>query len=79
MIGVLVEIGQTANVPLKTGQTKARRTIQIGDESGLKISITLWGGLTNMFDLQVGQILGIKCARVSDFGGKSLNCGDDHS
>jgi len=27
----------------------------------------------------MGQILAIKNARVSEFGGKSLNCGDDHS
>jgi hypothetical protein len=32
-----------------------------------------------MFDLQVGQVLAIKNAKVSDYGGKSLNSGDDSS
>jgi len=41
--------------------------------------VALWGNLANMFDLQVGQILAIKNAKVSDFSGKSLNCGDDQS
>ncbi len=41
--------------------------------------MTLWGTLANIFDLQVGQVLAIKNARVSDFGGKSLNSGDDHA
>ena len=54
-----------------------RRNIQIGDESGLKIQIALWGNLANQFDLQPGQIIAVKNAKVSDFSGKSLNCGDD--
>lgn len=56
-----------------------RRNVQIGDESGLKIQVALWGNLANLFDLQVGQVLAVKNAKVSDFGGKSLNSGDDHS
>lgn len=79
MIGVVVEVGQVGSVPLKTGGSKMRRNVQIGDESGLKIQIALWGGLANMFDLQVGQVLAVRGARVSDYGGKSLNCGDDHA
>lgn len=37
VIGVIVEVGQVGNVPLKTGSSKPRRNIQLGDESGLKI------------------------------------------
>ncbi len=51
----------------------------MADESGLKIQVALWGNLANLFDLQIGQILAIKNARVSDYGGKSLNSGDDHA
>jgi replication factor A1 len=56
-----------------------RRNIMLADESGLKIAVALWGNLANMFDLQVGQVLAVRSARVSDYGGKSLNSGDDHS
>jgi replication factor A1 len=51
VIGIIVEVGQIGNVPLKTGQTKQRRNVHIGDESGLKIQIALWGNLASMFDL----------------------------
>jgi hypothetical protein len=37
VIGVIVEVGQIGNVPLKTGGQKQRRNVMIGDESGLKI------------------------------------------
>lgn len=80
VIGIVVDIGQIGNIVIKaTGLPRSRRTIQLGDESGLKIQATLWGNLANMFDLQIGQVFAIKNARVSDYGGKSLNCGDDTS
>jgi len=79
VIGVLVEVGQIGNVPLKSGGQKQRRNVMIGDESGLKIQTALWGSLANLYDLQLGQVLAIKNARVSDYGGKSLNSGDDHA
>ena len=45
------------------------------------ISLTLWGNelCTKMDGLRVGQILAVKSARISDFGGKSLNAADDHA
>ena len=79
VIGVLVEVGPIGNVPLKTGVTKQRRNIMIGDESGLKIQSALWGNLASMFDMQVGQVIALKNAKVSDYGGKSLNTSDDSS
>ena len=51
VVGVIVEVNPTGNVPLKTGGQKMRRNIQIGDESGLKIQVALWGNLANLFDL----------------------------
>ena len=38
----------------------------------------MWGSLATQFELEAGQIVGVKNARVSEFNGKSLNCGDDH-
>jgi len=66
-------------VPLKSGLNKDRRTIYIADESGVKISVTMWGSLSNLMNYEIGQVLAIKNAKVSDYGGKSLNCGDDTS
>lgn len=54
VIGIIVELGQVASVPLKTGGQKQRRNVMIGDETGLKIQTTLWGTLANNLDLQMG-------------------------
>ncbi|CDW83120.1 replication protein a 70 kda dna-binding subunit [Stylonychia lemnae] len=78
-IGVIVETGPTNSIPLKQGGNKERKNVLIADESGMKIQCSLWGSLCNLYSYDVGSILGIKNSRVSDYGGKSLNCGDDHS
>lgn len=51
----------------------------LGEDSGMKIQATLWGNLAHLLDLHPGQILAIKNARISEYNGKTLNCGDDHS
>ena len=50
------------------------------DDSSCSISLTLWGEMCERnANLQIGDILAVKGARVSEFGGKSLNAADDHS
>ena len=50
------------------------------DDSSCSISLTLWGEMCERStNLQIGDILAVKGARVSEFGGKSLNAADDHS
>jgi hypothetical protein len=40
----------------------------------------MWGDMCNKFtNLSCGQVLAIKSARISDYGGKSLNVSDDHA
>ena len=60
-----------------TGEYKDKRTIMLCDDTGVSINATLWGGAASQ-ELQVGDILACKAARVSDYGGKSLNLGDDN-
>ena len=46
----------------------------MGDDVGsLSIMVTLWGNLANDDRIQVGTVIAIKGAKVSDYGGKSLN------
>jgi len=40
---------------------------------------TLWGDAAARTDLGVGSIIAIKSARVTDYGGTSLNIGSDHA
>ncbi len=78
VIGVATDVGQLGTVNLKAGGTKDRRNITLADESNLTISVSLWGkNAAKLFEF--GSVVAIKGARVSDYGGKSLNCGDEHS
>jgi replication factor A1 len=79
VIGIIVEVGAASNMTLKSGINRDRRTITIADESDLKVQITMWGSIANNIAYEKGQVLAVKNAKVSDFGGKSLNCGDESS
>lgn len=50
-----------------------RRQVSIGDESGLSMMATLWGPLASSENVEIGKVMAIKGAKVSDYGGKSLN------
>jgi replication factor A1 len=58
---------------------KERRTVTITDESKLEIQVTLWSGNANKVPFAEGRIVQIKGAKVSDYGGRSLNAGEEHS
>lgn len=38
---------------------------------------TLWGEVALMNGLEIGNVLAVKGAKVSDYGGKSLNIGNE--
>jgi len=81
VLGVVTETSDMEEIKLKSGQSKSRKHITITDQSMCSINLTLWGdGLcSKQMDLKVGQVLSIKAARISDFGGKCLNASDDQS
>jgi replication factor A1 len=67
-------------INLKTGKTKVRKHVILCDHTLTSISLTLWGeNMVEGVDVRKGDILAIKGARVSDFGGLSLNAADDHA
>lgn len=51
----------------------------LADETGLCITVSLWGKNAVREDLNEGQIMAIKGARVSNYNGCSLNAGDEHA
>jgi replication factor A1 len=55
---------------------KNKRSLQIADESGLQIQVTLWGNNATKLEFTEGKVFAIKGAKVSDYQGKSLNAGD---
>ena len=47
------------------------------DDSGAQISVTLWGAAALTPDIEAGRVAAFRGVKVSDFGGRSLNCGED--
>jgi len=79
LIAVIQEVRPIGSITVKaTGEMKDKRTIGLVDESGIGLDATLWGDLANI-DMQEGQIIAIQGARVSTYGGRSLNIGNDHA
>ena len=73
-------MGNLSNfTPKNGGPSKDKRTLQICDESGLGIALTLWGKNASKFDFREGDVAAIKGTRVSDYQGKTLNSGEEHS
>jgi ssDNA-binding replication factor A large subunit len=56
------------------GLTRERRVIAIRDETA-RITVTLWSQ-NAAIQYYEGMVIAIKGAKVSDFMGKSINCGD---
>ena len=79
LIAVVSEVQPIGAIQIKaTGEYRDRRTITLDDDSGMSIMATFWGDAANI-DLAVGSIIAIKGARVSTYGGLSLNVGSDHA
>lgn len=80
LIGVVTEINEKEVVKLRRGFDKYRRYLTIIDDTSCSIIITLWAEMCDRFlNIQKGDIIAIKGARVSEFGGKSINAADDHA
>jgi hypothetical protein len=50
------------------------------DDTERSISLTLWGEeMCDRCDVQLGDLMAVKAARCSEFGGRSLNIAEDHA
>ena len=79
LIAVVQEVQEVRQIQMKTGELRDRKQVTFVDDTGVSIMATLWGSDMAGLDLQVGQVVAIKGARVSEYGGKSLNMGSDHA
>lgn len=78
IIGLILTIEPVGQIQMKaTGEMRDKRSITIGDESGISIGATLWGTLASNENVQVGTVMAVKGASVSDYGGRSLNISED--
>jgi replication factor A1 len=79
--GVILSVGTVSSFQPKdqSRPAKDKRSLTLVDESGLQIQLTLWGKNATRLEFSEGRVLAIKGAKVSEYGGKSLNAGDEHS
>lgn len=78
--GVVAEVSDNETVNLRKGSSKVRKYVTLIDDSGFAISLTLWATMCDRITTDdIHKIIAVKGARVSEFGGKSLNAADDHS
>ncbi len=72
VIGIVNSISEVTEVKLKTGNSKAKRVIDILDNSakeGMLISFTIWGDLCTSLQVKEGDVIGIKGGKVSFYSG----------
>ena len=77
VIGVILEVQDLQNIVTRAGRQTKKREIQITDTSNCTIKVTLWGDKAERFSPtdSIHKILAIKGAEISEWQGKSLNCG----
>ena len=73
---MVIEIGEKNIIRTKKMEDKDVRKIQIGDSSGYKVEVTIWGKKSD-FNFDVNIVYGFKCLKVNNYKGKSLNLGDE--
>lgn len=80
VIGVITEDRGVMQIQIRsTGENKDKRTITLADESGVSVGVTFWGECGNRPEIAVGAIIAIKGAKISNYGGVSLNIDDSSS
>ena len=80
MCGIITEVSENEMINLRKGSQKVRKYVTLIDDTGCSISLTLWATMCDrVCSDDIGKVIAVKGARVSEFGGKSLNAADDHS
>ncbi|XP_033126766.1 replication protein A 70 kDa DNA-binding subunit-like [Anneissia japonica] len=73
VIGVVKSAGDCTTIMTRNSQEVAKRDVQLVDDSERIVNLTLWREQAETFDASNNPVLAIKGAKVSDFGGRSLN------
>ncbi|WVO12544.1 hypothetical protein L204_100144 [Cryptococcus depauperatus] len=74
VIGVVREVGELGSVTSKATQKPfAKRDIQLVDQSGQAVRLTLWGKQAETFHADDQPVIAFKGVKVGDFGGRSLS------
>ncbi|ORX40177.1 hypothetical protein BD324DRAFT_616671 [Kockovaella imperatae] len=74
VIGIVKEVHELGSVTSKaTNKPFAKRDIQLVDQSGQSVRLTLWGKQAENFEHKDEPVIAFKGVKVGDFGGRSLS------
>lgn len=74
VIGIVKEVHDLGSVTSKATQKPfAKRDIQLVDQSGQGVRLTLWGKTAETFEASNEPVIAFKGVKVGDFGGRSLS------
>ncbi|WVQ80670.1 hypothetical protein IAT38_002775 [Cryptococcus sp. DSM 104549] len=74
VIGVVKEVGDIGSITSKASQKPfSKRDIQLVDQSGQSVRLTLWGKNAETFQADDEPVIAFKGVKVGDFGGRSLS------
>jgi hypothetical protein len=76
---LIIDVSEPETVKLRSNKEKIRKYVTLVDETSYSIVVTLWGEICEKSALSPGDIIGISGARISNYGGKSLNAASDHA
>lgn len=81
VIGVVTTVNPSVPIMRKNGMETQRRILNLKDQSGLSVELTLWGDFCNREGQQLQElvetgifpVLAVKAGKVNDFTGKSIS------
>lgn len=79
VIGVITSAEPVAQILLKSGEYRDKRTVSLADDTGFGCMATFWGEVASHQGIKEGEIVAIKRAKLSDYGGKSLNVSSENT
>ncbi|KAI9686110.1 MAG: Replication factor A protein 1 [Bogoriella megaspora] len=73
-IGILKEVGEVSQIVSKTtSKPFEKRELNIVDNTGYSVRLTIWGSSATSFDAPEESVVAFKGVKVGDFGGRSLS------
>ena len=73
MLGIIESIDELREITKKNGEPLALRNFFLIEQSGYFVKVALWGDEATSFKYKKGDILFIENAKISSYGGLSLN------
>lgn len=74
VIGVVHQVADVATiVGRQSNKEYSKRDLQIADQSGMSVRMTIWGTEAENFDGSKNPVVAVKACKLSDWGGRSLS------